>query len=92
MVDYTDDTLQKAEKNLNSTKGRISQLVSIEQTFNSTIRNSIEVIAIETERNLKEFLPKYLDEFIQDLDTLSTNFENYTQNKQELPVGTRTTA
>jgi hypothetical protein len=33
--------------------------------LNSSIRNSIEVIAIETERNMNEFLPKYLDELTE---------------------------
>jgi hypothetical protein len=57
--------LDKSEQNLNATRERLFQLQAAEQTLNSSIRNSIEVIAIETERNMNEFLPKYLDELTE---------------------------
>jgi hypothetical protein len=57
--------LDKSEQNLNATRDRLFQLQAAEQTLNSSIRNSIEVIAIETERNMNEFLPKYLDELTE---------------------------
>jgi hypothetical protein len=57
--------LNKSEQNLNITQERLFELQAAERTLNSSIRNSIEVIAIETERNMNEFLPKYLDELTQ---------------------------
>ena len=59
----TSDLLDRSEENLNATRDRLLQVQATEQTLNSSIRNSIEVIAIETERNMKEFLQRYLEEF-----------------------------
>lgn len=57
--------MDQSEQNLNATRERLFQLQAAEQTLNSSIRNSIEVIAIESERNMNEFLPKYLDELTE---------------------------
>ncbi|CAM4853839.1 unnamed protein product [Rotaria socialis] len=91
-VIQTSDLLDKSERNLNATRIRLLQLQGAEQTLNSSIRNSIEVIAIETERNMNEFLPKYLDDLTQDLTMLNVYFINYTRDKQDLPAETRSTA
>jgi len=91
-VIQTSDLLDKSEQNLNATRERLFQLQAAEQTLNSSIRNSIEVIAIETERNMNEFLPKYLDELTEDLTMLNAHFINYTRDKQDLPAETRSTA
>ncbi|CAF0763256.1 unnamed protein product [Adineta steineri] len=91
-VIQTSDLLDKSEQNLNATSERLLQIQAVEQTLNSSIRNSIEVIAIETERNMDDFLPKYLEDLTTDLTKLNAHFVNYTRDKQDLPAETRSTA